>query len=290
MQERRSSRKVLIAAERRRKIYAAALERGSVNVTDMAATLGVNPDTVRRDLNELQKEGKLVRSHGGATARESEVAQQPYSKLRNENLKQKSWIGQAAISYLPDMGSIFIGAGSTTYQMALSMPENWQGQIITGSPEIALHMAWTVGAPVGLLGGNIRKDSYSSDCSWSEHILDMANWDVTFLSASAVDIEHGISAIDINAALMERRIIEHGKKLVLLCDSSKFRRFSRARVGPIDLVHTLVTDEGVSPEMVRQLTDLGVEVFVAGPIGSEVSQGGQLLQFDQMSGTTYSSR
>jgi len=290
MDERRPSRRLLIAAERRRRIYAVTLERGAVNVTEMAATLGVNPDTVRRDLDVLQKEGKLVRSHGGATARDIDISQQPYSKLRNENLKQKSWIGQAAISYLPERGSIFVGAGSTTYQMALSMPENWQGQIITGSPEIALHLAWTVNATVGLLGGNIRKDSYSSDCSWSEHILDMANWDVTFLSASAVDIEHGISAIDINAALTERRIIEHGKKLVLLCDSSKFRRFSRARVGPIGLVHTLITDEGVSPELVREFTDAGIEVFVAGPAGGESSQSGELLQFDQMSGTTYPSR
>ena len=290
MGERRSPRRVPIAAERRRKIYRLALERGSVNVTEMAATMGVNPDTVRRDLNELQKEGKLVRSHGGATTREVGLVQQPYSKLRNENLKQKSWIGQAAVAYLPDVGSVFIGAGSTTYQMALSMPENWQGRIITGSPEIALHLAWTLGASVGLLGGNIRKDSYSSDCSWSEHILDMAKWDVTFLGASAVDIEHGISAIDINAALMERRIIEHGSKLVLLCDSSKFRGSSRARVGPVELVHTLITDDGVSSEIVRELTERGIEVFVAGPVGRELSQGGQPLQFDQMSGTTYPSR
>lgn len=290
MKQKRSARRYLIAAERRRKIHAMALERGSVNVTETALSLGVNPDTVRRDLNQLQKEGKLIRSHGGATAVERDIAQQPYSKLRNENLKQKSWIGQAAINYLPERGSIFIGAGSTAYQMALSMPEGWQGQIITGSLEIALHLSWSVNASVGVLGGNIRKDSYASDCSWSQNILEMAKWDVTFLSASAVDLDRGISAIDINAALMESKIVEHGRKLVLLCDSSKFHHFSGARVGPVEMAQVVITDEGVGPDTVRELTDRGIEVFVAGPAGSDISQDGQLLQFDQMSGTTHPAR
>ncbi len=269
MATRQSSRNGLIAAERRRRIYGLALERGSVNVSEVAKELGVNPDTVRRDLDGLHEEGKLIRSHGGAIALEADVHHRPYSALRGENLQMKAWIGQAALSYLPETGSAFIGAGSTTYQMAMNVPDGWQGRIITGSPEIAVYLASSKGVPVGLLGGNIRTDSYSSDCSWSEHILDMASWDVTFLSASAVDVERGIGAIDIDAALMEYRIIGHGNKLVLLCDSSKFGRFAYARVGPVDLIDVLITDTGVSRVTVEEFTARGIDVVVAGPDGIE---------------------
>jgi len=240
MAKHTSSRNGLIAAERRRRIYSLALERGSINVTEVSKELGVNPDTIRRDLDELDKEGKLIRSHGGAIAKQAEIVRRPYSAIRNENLQQKAWIGNAALEYVLDAGSVWIGAGSTTYQLALNIPETWQGRVLTGSPEIAVYLASAKGIPVGLLGGNIRMDSFSTDCSWSEQILDMASWDVTFLSASGIDIEEGIGAIDINAALTEQRIIGHGNKLVLLSDSSKFGQFSYAKVGAVDLINVLI--------------------------------------------------
>lgn len=266
-----SSRKGLIAAGRRRRILSLALEQGSINVTAVAKELGVNRETVRRDLAELDKEGKLIRSYGGATVREAEI-NRPYSILRNENLQQKAWIGQAAVNYLPndlsDSGLIWIGAGSSAYQFAMNMPEKWPGEVITGSPEIAVYLASAKGISVGLMGGKIRMDAFSTDCSWSENVLNIANWDVTFMSVHSIDIEHGMSGIDISAALSDSRIVTHGKKLVILCDSSKFGKFSRAIVGPVDLIDVLITDIGVNPKMVDELTSRGIEVVVAGPDGA----------------------
>lgn len=263
------SRHGLIAAERRRRIYTLALERGSINVTEVSKELGVNPDTIRRDLDELDKEKKLIRSHGGAIAVKTEVTQRHYSILRNENLQQKAWIGQAALKYLPETGSIWLGPGSTTYQMALNMPEKWPGHVITNSPEIAVYLASTKGISVSLLGGNIRMDSFSTDCSWSEHIFDISRWNVTFVSATSIDIDAGIGSIDVNAALMDRRILGLGKKLVLLNDSSKFGRFSYSKVGDVDLIDVLITDPGVSETMLAELKLRGVEVIIAGPDGVE---------------------
>lgn len=263
MEKHTSSRSGLITAERRRIIYNMALERGSINVTEVSKELGVNPGTLRRDLDEMDKEGKLIRSHGGATIKETEVVVRPYSVMRNENLQQKAWIGQAALKYLPDIGSVWIDAGSTTYQLAVNMPERWPGQVVTSSPEIALHLVSTRKITAGLLGGIMRMDSFATDCSWAEEIMNMISLDIAFIGASAIDIEKGISAIDVSAALMERRICEHSKKIVLLCDSSKFNKSSFAKIGPVDMVDVIITDAGVTQNVVDELTSRGVEVIIA---------------------------
>jgi len=264
LNQKNSGQNTLIAAERRRKIYAWALQQGSVNATWLAQTLGVRPATIRHDLEVLQREGKLIRSHGGAIIKDAGTSRPPYSQTRRTNLEQKSWIGAAALQYLPESGTIFIGAGSTTYQLATRMPENRQLHVVTNSAEVAIQLTSTMAATVDLLGGRIRPDSFATNCLL-DPALEMLYWDVAFIGAPAVDVERGISTVDQDGALTTRKIIEHASKVILMCDSSKFGRLSYAKIGPVTLIHVLITDVGASPEIVRELSAQGVEVVTAGP-------------------------
>lgn len=267
---RRTAGSTMLAAERRRRIYDWALQNGSVNVSALAAELGVGENTIRRDLDRLHGEGKLLRSHGGAVLRDPSAVRQPYSEVRHANIAQKEWIGEAALALLPDTGSIFFGPGSTVFRMVSRIPKGQGIHVVTNSPEVALQLVSTATIAVDLLGGRLRQDSYGTDCSLSEHALEMLYWDVTFMGVSAIDVDRGITSIDLSGAEFERKIIEHGSKVVVLCDSSKLERFSYARVGPVDMIDVLVTDVGASPDTVDALRDNGVEVIVAGPL--EVAQ------------------
>jgi len=266
MNHRQNGPKTLIAAERRRKIHEWALRHGSVSVSWLAEALGVRPSTIRNDLDALHQEGKLIRSHGGAVIRNPADPRPPYSLTRSTNLQQKAWIGEAAVGFLPEAGSIFIGAGSTTHELAIRLPENRRFQIITNSAEIAICAALGDAAPVHLLGGKLRPESYATNCL-ADPAFEMLYWDVAFIGVPAVDVVRGITTVDQDAALTVRKIIEHSVKVVLLCDSSKFGRFSYARVGPVGLINVLVTDRDADRSVVEGLAAEGIEVVMAGPPG-----------------------
>ncbi len=268
-------RETMIAAERRRKIYDWALQHGSVKVAWLAESLGVGANTIRHDLDALHREGKLIRSHGGAVIKEAGAYRPPYSEIRGTHLAEKALIGEAAAQYIPETGSIYIGAGSTAYQLAIRVPERSSIHVVTPSPEVAVHLASRTQVAVDLLGGRVRRDSFATDASLSEEALGMMFWDITFMGVSAIDLARGITSIDRGAALYERKIIEHGGKAIVLCDSSKIGRFSYATVGPVGLIDILITDHGISPEITKELGALGVKVVLVGGSHGELGQGAQ---------------
>jgi len=259
----------IVAAERRRSIVEIVSQRGSVTVGDLADALEVAGNTIRGDLDKLHAEGKLLRVHGGAVRKSSPIPRPPYPETRNMHMVQKAAIGVAALKCLPEAGSIFIGPGSTTYQFATRLPEGRMLHVVTSGLDIATYLLSNHVARLSILGGCLSADSFGTDASLSEHALEELYWNVTFMGASAVDIGCGMTTIDINSARLERKIIERGRKLVVLCDSSKLGSFSQAQVGPISMIDVLVTDSDVDPEFAKALTDRGVEVVVAGYADTE---------------------
>ncbi|MCL6629198.1 MAG: DeoR/GlpR family DNA-binding transcription regulator [Armatimonadetes bacterium] len=260
---RETERSIMLAAERRREIYNWALKHGSVNVNTLSRAFGVGQNTIRRDLDILHREGKLLRSYGGAIVKDTVSDRQPYSETRHGNIPQKEAIGQAALEYLPRSGSVFLGPGSTVLRLTMRIPTDSHLHVITNSPEVALHLVSRTAATVDLLGGRVRSDSYETDCSFSDQVLDMLYWDVTFMGASAVDSIRGMTSIDLSTAKFERTVIEHANKVVVLCDSSKLGSFSYVKVGPLDLIDVLITDSLADPDIVESIREQGVEVVLA---------------------------
>jgi len=93
----------------------------------------------------------------------------------------------------------------------------------------------------------------------------MLYWDIAFVGAAALDPQHGITERDAPEATRQRRILDHASRVVALCDSSKLGRCSYAKVGPLSLIDTIVTDHGADPDIVQSLRATGVEVLLAGP-------------------------
>jgi DeoR/GlpR family transcriptional regulator of sugar metabolism len=243
-----------------------------VSVSELAAALRVAENTIRNDLDALEREGKLQRSHGGAVLKDQGRPAPPYQEMRVSHLVEKSWIGQAAARFLPDTGSVFINSGSTAYQLALNIREGMGFQVTTNSPEIAVLIASNTSVPVDLLGGRMLRDSLETDGSLSEDPLESLYWDVVFYGMTAIDAEHGITSTSLQAAKLDRRILSHGRRVVGLCDSSKFGLYASAKVGPLTLLDVMVTDSKARPEHIQMLQDAGIEVVVAdGPpqVGEE---------------------
>lgn len=262
MKDRNSSGN-MIAVERRRRIYKCALEKGAVNVVELAALFGVAENTIRNDLHALDAEGSLVRSYGGAVLKESARPAEPYSSTRQANMLQKSAIGEAAARYLPETGSVFINAGSTTRQLASLIPQGSLIHVTTNSPEIALYLISEKGVEVELLGGHLEPESLETNGSLSESVLINQYWDMAYIGISALDLVHGITSINRQISILENTIITHSRRVVGLCDSSKFNRYAYSKAGTVDMLDVLVTDSGISGELGLEIKGLGVELVIA---------------------------
>lgn len=260
----KKSPKHMIAAERRRRIYEIALKEGSVIVGDLAEILDVAENTVRNDLDILHNEGKLLRSHGGAVAIENSSFSMPYTQTKESNIEEKASIGEAASSLIPSNGSIFINAGSTTHQMAIRMQKSPVLHVTTNSPEIGLYLTSNAICSVDLIGGGIVHESLETDGTLADDTLDSLYWESCFLGISALDITRGITSINMQIAQLERKIMEHSGKVYVLCDSSKFNTFSRAKAGPITLIDFLVTDSKIDKRFKQDIQAAGIKVITAG--------------------------
>ncbi|MHB1000401.1 MAG: DeoR/GlpR family DNA-binding transcription regulator [Armatimonadota bacterium] len=261
---------VPLAAERRRRICELVHERGAVTVAELTDAFCIGANTIRHDLNILHKQGKLLRSHGGAVANDESSSSHTHPSIRSSHTQEKEWIAEAALKYMPDTGSVFIGSGSTTYQMALRIPQGLHTNVVTVSPEVAIHVSANAVLTVDLLGGRIRPaDSYSTDCSLAEDALNKLHWEVAFMGATGIDVKGGITSIDRIAAVYEKKQMECASKVVVLCDASKLGSFSYAYIGPLNLINVLITDVNAKPEMIREIEAQGIEVVLAGPSGSD---------------------
>ncbi|MHB0999042.1 MAG: DeoR/GlpR family DNA-binding transcription regulator [Armatimonadota bacterium] len=250
-----------IAAERRRMIFKLLQENESVNAADLADALGVGISTIRRDLDALHDEGRLVRVHGGAVVKETAMPRIPYRQSRGQHVAEKMMIAEAALKYLPESGTIFMGGGTTTYALATMLPPDRDICIVTNALDIAAYVASKNIATVDFVGGTIRPESLQSNC---EESLEKLYWDVTFMSPASVDINRGITTDSRTAAHQEITIMKHGGKFIALCDSSKIGRFAYAQVAHVNVIDVLITDSGADPHFVEQLRDEGVEVVVVG--------------------------
>jgi DeoR family fructose operon transcriptional repressor len=259
---------VLLAPERRRQICTWVQRHGAANVAQLTQVLNVGANTIRRDLAILAREGKLIRSHGGAVAIEPPLTRLPYAQVCHEHAEQKEWIARAALELLPETGSVFLADGTTVQAFAMQIPPTARIHVVTNSVKIAARLITETAVTVELLGGRVRPELLATDCSLATEALDMLFWDIAFVGAAALDVSYGITERDAPEAARQRKFIDRATQVVALCDSSKLGRCSYARVGPLSLLDVIVTDVRADPDVVRAIRDTGVEVILADEEGA----------------------
>jgi len=160
---------------------------------------------------------------------------------------------------------VFVGSGTTANEFALMIPAGKDIRVFTISVSAAAHIAANNVAPVDLPGGAVLPYSLAIDMVFSDELIDKLYWEYGFLGVSAIDIERGITTVEPRMADIERKLMEHVSKPIVLCDSSKLGEFAYAQVGPVTLIHTLITDNGAPSAFVDELIARGVEVVIAEP-------------------------
>jgi DeoR family transcriptional regulator, fructose operon transcriptional repressor len=250
------------AEERRQAIVDRAREDGRVEVLALAADLDVTPETIRRDLTELERRGALRRVHGGAIPTDRFVGEMPLSARAGEMAAEKRRIAKAALDLVPDHGTVLLDAGSTTQELATLFPERDLTVITNGLP-VATQLAARPHLTVHLVGGRVRGQTMAAVDAWAVRILDDLRVDVAFVATNGLTAQRGLSTHDTSEAQVKAAMIDAAQRVVLLADHTKVGVERLVRYAPLDRVDVLVTDSGLDPELAEELAAAGPRVVCA---------------------------
>ncbi len=253
----------MYAEERQAHIRELARRDGRVDVTALAESLAVTPETIRRDLTRLERHGVLRRVHGGAVPIER-LGFEPALETRDHVMTgEKERIAKAALAELPEEGSILLDAGSTTSRFADVLPADRELTVVTNALNIAVRLASRRNITVLVLGGRVRGRTLAAVDMWALSALHDTFVEVAFMATNGISIERGLTTPDPTEAAIKRAMIAASRRVVLLADHTKVENNHLIRFGDVDSVDTFITDTGLDGQLGAELEAAGLRVVRA---------------------------
>lgn len=252
-----------IPAQRRAEIRALLGLRGAASISEISDVLGVSYSTVRRDLDELDRQGSVRRSHGGAVTIEGTAFEFRFEDRRRHNPVEKRGIGRRAVALLEDGQSVVFDSSSTVLAAAEALGGRKIGiSAVTNDVGVASVLAETPGASVAVPGGEIRDGSFTLLGSYTQAFLHGLHVDVAFMGIHAVTGDV-LSESSLDAVEAKRAMMRAARRVILLADHSKFRVPSFFEVANLDDIDDLVTDGETPREILEEAKAGGVAVHLA---------------------------
>jgi DeoR family transcriptional regulator, fructose operon transcriptional repressor len=254
---------VLFVEERKQRILEHIATHRKATVIELCDLFRVSSATIRNDLRDLEAEGLVVRTHGGAMTK-SKTGLEPDMVARGvQNLDAKRAIAEAALGQVEDGDMIVLDTGSTVLELARRLDRKRDITVVTNDLVIATLLEDHDSVKIVFLGGAVRKRFHCTvfhDLA-SRGLLSGLTVDKAFMGLNSFSLEKGASTPDIGHAETKKLMMSIAAKVVLLFDSSKMGRNSFAQFAAIDEVDTIVTD-AISEADRKVLEDTGIEVIV----------------------------
>ncbi len=234
---------------------------GSSPIVSIAQAVGASVPTLRRDLAELEEQGVILRTHGGARLAEEFQVEVAFEQREAQALAAKRAIGDLAYEMLQPGSSIFLDSGTTVLQLARRIRVNpIPLNVFTNCLPAAQMLIDVEGVKVTVLGGQLRKENSSMVGPLAEEMLQRLWFRQLFLGAGAIAEDGYLSSLDENEARLNSVMLARSEQRILLADCGKFGQRLTYRVAPLSDLHTVVTDDDMSPEWVERIEAMGVSV------------------------------
>ena len=253
----------MMADERRSLIMQMIATSGRVRVKDLVKQFNTTSVTIRNDLNELQKRGLLLRSHGGAARPDSQQYESPFLDRIQAHSSEKQKIGLLASSLIQDGETIILDSGTTTHEIARQIKNRPRLQVITNGVNIANELLGSRGVQTTILGGTLRSDSASIVGRSAEDMLGQLFADKLFMSGSGCDPQFGISGANLEEAMLNKAMLGIAREVILVADASKFDKRSMSRIASFSDVHVVISDESLSAEVQEKIRSFGCRLMLA---------------------------
>lgn len=261
-----TEKSVLGTSERREKIIQQLRANGSVQVNDLANRYQVSTVTIRNDLAFLERQGVAVRAYGGALLCEPNQAHAvPERTIADKsvlNTPVKQRIGALAATLVHPGCRLVLDSGTTTLEVARHLRAHHDILVMTNGMNVANALLEAEGVELLMTGGHLRRKSLSFYGAQAEQSLQNYHFDLLFLGVDGIDLERGISTHHEDEARLNRCMCQVAERIIVVTDSSKFRRLSLHRIIDTHRIHTLITDDALPAELLNGLRHAGIDVLL----------------------------
>ncbi|MCF7622228.1 MULTISPECIES: DeoR/GlpR family DNA-binding transcription regulator [Bacillaceae] len=251
----------MLVAQRHQKIVDLVNERSSIRVTELSEIFSVTEETIRRDLEKLEKETKLKRSHGGAVSLQEDDSEIHFSERVITNVNEKKVIAYEAAKRIEEGDRIILDASTTAWYMSKALP-NIPLTVITNSTKVVMELSKKEKIEVISTGGRLLSKSLSFVGPIAEKSLTMYHVNKTFLSCKGIHLEEGLSDSNEGQALLKKKMIERSDAVILMVDSSKFGKKAFSLIVPPSEVDEVITDREIDEASRKLLEKRNVKVTI----------------------------
>jgi len=250
-------------AERHNTILELLKQRGSILVSDLAEILKVSSVTIRKDLTLLEEKKMLYRTHGSAILINPYINDRNVSEKEKLNPEEKQAIGKAAASLIIPDDSIIIASGTTMFFLAREIRPSDHLTVITSSINVTSILARQHNIDIIQLGGLVRNSSVSVVSEYAVKMLENFSCSKLFIGVDGIDPNYGLTTTNLLEASLNRAMIQAAQKTIVLTDSSKFGRRGFGKICGLEAIDQIITDDKVSPLIVKDLEERGIEITIA---------------------------
>lgn len=250
----------MFAEERKAKILEILNTSYRIQVNDLTEALQVSESTIRRDLQDLEQEGLLKRTHGGAVKLENTSFEPTMNEKELTNIEEKIEIGKKAAAFIEDNDTVILDAGTTTLQIAKNIQAR-NVTVLTNSMLIALELLNNKEVEVIIAGGYARREIVSIVGPITDKIIQSLRVDKAFIGTNGITIEDGCTTPNVDEAHTKSIMIQSAKEIYIVADHSKFGTVSFARIARLDEIDGIITDEGIDQNILEKYQSKNIQII-----------------------------
>jgi DeoR family transcriptional regulator, glycerol-3-phosphate regulon repressor len=237
------------------------LHHGTATVSELAVSLSVSEETIRRDAKLLESKGQVLKLHG-SLALPHLAGEAPFERRLRENSDAKRAIAKRAIQFVEDGDSIMIDTGTTTSIFAQELRAKRNLTIVTNSSDIARTLATVNGNTVYMAGGELKGDNGAAFGPTAVAFFSKFRVKHAFISIGAIHAQDGPMDADLSESELAHMAISRADHSVILSDSSKFGKTALVKMCEFSEIDRLITDATPDATLIGVLETAGVTINI----------------------------
>jgi DeoR/GlpR family transcriptional regulator of sugar metabolism len=253
----------MIPNQRREKIYELIKEDGSAKVIDLARIFKVTEVTIRQDLEKLEKDGLVIKEHGGAFLKNIKDQVQAFSLANLENMEKKELIALKCLDYIESGDTIILDSGTTTTEIAKKLKGFKNLTVITNALNIALLLGAEPGIEVIVTGGEFKPPTLSLTGQKAADFFKGINVQKLFLATAGISLKSGLTYPSISDLVVKKAMIDAADTTYLVADSTKVGKSAFASLGALSLIDYIITDAAIEEKHKQVFKDQEIELIIA---------------------------
>lgn len=248
----------MLAAERRNLILEKLQDEKRVVVNELSEQFGVSEETIRRDLDRLDKEGLATKTYGGAVLAENNNTDMPFNVRKKKNMQGKRIISDIIQGLISDGDHIIVDPSTTAVSIVKALKGKKRLTVVTNSIEVLVELSDASGWDVIATGGTLRENYLALVGPKAVESINSFNVDKVILSCKGIDMEKGITDANEMFSQVKKAMLHSASQKILAVDSTKFEKIAFSQICEVSEIDMIVTDVRPSEAWMKYFKDKGI--------------------------------